>query len=459
VRLLTARIRIAAATVSALVFTTLGACQEPANGPLPDPEITVEPAAQWSGGVVHLVSEAFSTLPPIPHHDRWANVTVLLGSDTLDHWCVDSVSLGVNLPHRVSGEYVIELEIDDGRRANHPVQIVGLRRASYWTDEVLNSYPRAVPWMPPSIVAYGVQSVVMIDLPTGSATEIPGLSYDPKAHQLLNDPGPSYHPDRLVIDLPDDEPAPVSWIVRGTAAARDTVVCHPTEKLVYAAVELAQGRCLGIWHSPDKGIDGSVWTDSTTSIVGPECSLRYRTFRFSSAAGRAIPVGPTPYECGEDRRTDHWWVFDTTAALAYTLEGLVDVKGAAFSPDGDTLYVAAMDTADQWSVGVFGARNGTPIESLVVPGVRYLIDVLPDPVLPYLYVSSVDTDSRQRIGLHVYDRDSLDPVAYVVDLAGRACCVDQGWLVSGGGWGLFLVGSLGTNDNAPIWQYDLLGPE
>ena len=77
--------------------------------------------------------------------------------------------------------------------------------------------------------------------------------------------------------------------------------------------------------------------------------------------------------------------------MAYTLSGLAEVPGAAFSPGADTLYavVARLDSATDsllWSADMFETATGQLLASLPFPDAVELVDVVLDPELDRVYV-------------------------------------------------------------------------
>ena len=71
---------------------------------------------------------------------------------------------------------------------------------------------------------------------------------------------------------------------------------------------------------------------------------------------------------------------------------IAEVPGAAFSPDGDTLYavVGRPDpTTDslRWSADIFETSTGRQLASLRIPDVIELIDIVLDPALDRAYVA------------------------------------------------------------------------
>jgi hypothetical protein len=119
-----------------------------------------------------------------------------------------------------------------------------------------------------------------------------------------------------------------------------------------------------------------------------------------------------------------WPILDRSGNIAYTIDTLFHVTGAAFSSGGDTLFLTASvrDTAAEnyvggrFSVVALETATGRMLATRSFPSSRALQDVALDPVRPLLYVGGVQTEMDDglpdfRQYLTVLDRRSLDVLA------------------------------------------------
>ncbi|MDH3459083.1 MAG: hypothetical protein OER90_19760 [Gemmatimonadota bacterium] len=376
-----------------VVCTVLGcmvtvACHEAQTGPPLPLAIAVTPTEVWSGGEVFVTSPVLEPLRLVPGIDY----VLLLDGDTLDTWRPEFTTLSATIPPVYSGHYWLTLVLVDGRRDSARIRVIGENRPNRYIGGLIQAVGvggsaalGAVEWATPW--GYG-----LLDLEDGSLSAIPGLGSTGIGEPVpkIYAPGPSYRAGYVVVDMSirDSASAPQVWQSGPTAA--DFRFDHVLDcqhlvaaGLPYTAAELSTGGCLLLDHA------GAVFTNGIRVLA--DSGLVAGEFRFSPGAGWAIIV--TRYRMQTfPEHLRAWPVFRGNGDLEYTLSGIAEVPGAAFSPDGDTLYavVARPDptTASlRWSADIFETATGRLLASLEVPDVVELIDIVLDPVLGRAYVA------------------------------------------------------------------------
>jgi hypothetical protein len=119
-----------------------------------------------------------------------------------------------------------------------------------------------------------------------------------------------------------------------------------------------------------------------------------------------------------------WPVIDRFGSIAYTIDTLFHVSGAAFSSAGDTIFLTASvrdttarnDMGARFALVALEAATGRVLAARPFASDRALQDVVVDPVRPRLYVGGIQTEESAsgrhfRQYLTVLDRGTLDVVA------------------------------------------------
>jgi hypothetical protein len=303
----------------------------------------------------------------------------------------------------------------------------------------------------PSFGLPGVREYLVVDLATGERQVVPGLESPTDGEEVMKMyvPGPSYRPNHAVFDLtPTDSVGAEVWQTRPTFAKVETLPCGVAvsathQDRVYTAAELAPGRCLVL----------SRWghlEDETGAVLADDPGLAYAEIRLAPGGRWALPV------------TRRWGAFQTpeltiplpvitgNGTVAYALPGYVEVPGADFSPEGDTLFVVGAKRVDgteerTWFLDVLDAATGDLIRSVAFGAGVQLHAVLIDPVRPWLYVAGYGFNSTPHSHLHwasaphgflaVLDRTTLTAVAVVPEASGDVGSWGDGWLMFGGSSG------------------------
>ena len=418
------------------VALLLGACSESPTGPRPL-AITLDRAAQFSGDVVTIVAPELSRLTLIPESDsaprpnRWANLHVLVGGDSAESWRVAPDSIAFRVPPLYTGIYAVEVHATGFDSAGGSLQVVG---QAYPVYAALHAYTNALSgtaWPGHGLLVgetfnwpgYGI-GYGLIDAQQKQLAMFPELAADSVNRAKMFVPGPSYRPDHFVFDLSPTGPGKARvWQLAPTRQLVDSIPCASNG--TYTAADIAPGVCL-----LSRGY--SILRNGTDTIVPFHAAYLESEFRMAAGGEWTVPrtrldfndLGPLP-----------WPVFDAAGNVAYSIDTLRYVTGAAFSANGDTLYatVAAADPAYQnglrWSLMVLTAATGTMISSRAFPSGEYLQDVLVDPIHPRLYVASIA--GRQR--LTILDRATLAPLGTIT--APTLWQGDDGTLVYGGASG------------------------
>lgn len=390
--------------------------------------MTSEPAALTTGGVITLTSEQFAdiTLSPQPdttRPNRWSNFAVIVGNDTAQTWRLGPTQIAVRVPPVLTGNYDAKIVARGYDQAVVSFFAVGLAFPAYWGG--LNPYTNVstgavfpgqglliaeeIAW-PGFTLGYG-----LVDINTQSLRMIPELAQSGSNRVKMHTPGPSYRSNHFIFDLsPNGSSAATVWKKDPTPwTAVDTIPCGDPAGS-YTAAELSATTCL-------MNRLGAVVRNGTDTVLRGQSPIAWGDFRLAPGGKWAVvrtelvsrmfrgPVMP-------------WPVFNQQGAVAYTIDTLFHVTGAAFSADGDTMFltVSTRDTAapnnmgGRFAVMAVESATGRTLRVRDFPVNRALQDVIPDPVRPLLYVGGMQpepTNGYAREYLTVLDRATLSLVA------------------------------------------------
>ena len=163
-----------------------------------------------------------------------------------------------------------------------------------------------------------------------------------------------------------------------------------------------------------------------------------------------------------------WPVFNQLGDVAYTIDTLLHVSGAAFSSTGDTLFVtvsvrdttAANNLGGRFAVLVLETATGRTLRSRSFAPERALQDVVLDPVRPLLYVGGFQREptngySHVRQYLTVLDRGTLDVIADI-PAAGDFPVLDANLIYDGSAGRVSVVGWCGVDcGGLTVFTFDL----
>ena len=403
------------------------ACQDPARAPLPL-AVTSDPSAQTAGGIITLTSDQFSGLVLQPSADtarpnRWANFAVVVGSDTAESWRVASNQIAFRVPPVVTGNYEAVISARGYDSAQAAFYAVGLAFPAYWGG--LNPYTNVssgtlltgrgllvaedISW-PGFTMGYG-----LVDVQSQHLNMFPELAKTDSTLVKMYVPGPSYRPNHYIFDLSRAGSAAATVWHADPWTLVDTLPCSNASG-VYTAAELSAATCL-MMHT------GTLVRNGTDTLLRGQGAIAFGDFRL--APGGKWAVMRTELDARRFRGPVMAWpVFNQLGDVAYTIDTLFHVTGAAFSAAGDTMFITASvqdSTAPNGSGGRFSlvvieTATGRTLQARAFPPNRALQDVILDPSRPVIYVGGVQAEptngnSHVREYLTVLDRLTLDPIA------------------------------------------------
>jgi hypothetical protein len=422
-------------------------------------ELTVEPQRQWSGEPIMVRSPQLvgardeDVTITMPDQRTEQDLAFLIDADRIGG---DALEFAV--PPLYSGTHEAILHIRGFQPAAFQFDVVGHARpprgllgahGEPW--HVLPLPPRHVLSAGASIFLPGARDYLVVDLDTGEREIIPGLESPTDGQEVMKMyvPGPSYRgPNHAVFDpTPIDSVGAEVWQTSPTFAKVATLPCGFTVSAThqdreYTAAELAPGRCLVL----------SRWgrlEDETGTVLADDPGLEYAEIRLAPGGRWALPVTRRCCAFGTPELSIPLPVISGSGIVAYTLPGYVEVPGADFSAEGDTLFVVGAKRPNgaeerTWSLDVLDAATGDPIRSVAFGSGVYLRAVLVDPVRPWLYVAGYGLNatpdhqlhwaSNPHVFLAVLDRATLTPLAVVPEAGGFSAAGD-GWLMFGGSSG------------------------
>src|SRR6266487_2473795 len=184
----------------------------------------------------------------------------------------------------------------------------------------------------------------------------------------------------------------------------------------YTAAELSPTSCLSLRL-------GVLVRNGTDTIIPNFYSAPSGEFRL--ARGGKWAVIRTELDSRRYRAASfpmYWPVLNQTGDVAYTIDTLFHVTGAAFSTTGDTMFLttsvrdsaAANHQGGRFSVSLYETATGRFLTARAFPSTRALQDITLDPVRPLLYVGGIQWEASSslfREYLTVLDRRTLDIVA------------------------------------------------
>lgn len=473
----------------ALAATCGLACNTPPTGPIvPTPfQLTVVPKRQWSGGAIELRAALFDSiiLEPLPPDTTgipwWENLIVRLADDTLAVQRVDDTTLVATLPSVFAGSYELNVMIDDdgaGRTASTVLDVYGAHGPMYASEITFRENYRiteAIPWPPGRLLSYNAarQAVVLVHLVDGAVEQPTGLAYATYRDWLdgMFAPGVSYQPSYAVLDLGDTTAFPRTWRLEPGLQELQPTACADSAawstRLNYTVAELPSSRCLGLHHVTRGTLTGTarIVNQDRTELVSPSGGLYQGGFRISPDGERVALLaarGRSNCSC----ILDGWPVFTGDAQVAYSVPDYAQVPAAAFSLDGDTLYVVAdlnfdpeyptlPESAGPWVLDVRSAEAGALLRRQEIAEVALVYDVLVDPVVPRLYVAAREASSSLGYLLLIIDRGTLTEVGRV---RYGAWLATTGMLVHGGTTGslYFALGNSTWDGGIGISRFDLM---
>jgi len=398
-------------------LAALVACTEPAWAPPEPVPVALLTPDVWSGGEAVLASAAFTAARGLP--------VVLLNGDTLVVRRLDDTTVAARLPD-LPGTQALRVLAPDILDLPIAIELRRFENAAW--GPLLGGRVQVFPGGPPSVVGSGPATAVLWNLQSGVAGPLPDSMHDPFCSR--RGVGPSYAGVALVSDCALTFPWRAhwwSWRLRPGFAMVDDSLCGDGGFVA----ELAPGRTVselsGLRSDAGLGSPISVWVRDSLG-----CSeTRFETDHDGPAIGDVVisPRGDRAVIHALPRGGTGMPVLDVaTGRIAYELSDPF-LSRAAFSADGDTLFVArnpAENTGGGYVLLALRAVDGQPLRSVALPLFRTSAIAL-DPSRPCLYVvGTVGSFEEPHGRLLVFDRDSLALRAMVA----VPDSVDVPWLVS-----------------------------
>jgi len=362
---MTGRSKRSTLSIVGLVLSCSSCTEAPTSLP-PTAPTTLEANELLSGDRGVLVSEAFSSIDleaaqdslgePVEH--RWLNFAVLFEGDTVDSWRVDPERIAFRVPVLTTGDYSLRVASPVYSAAPLGARVLGLVSTSYLDDCGWIGPDEVVPISPEEALFFTwcnrYQEVVgNIE---GTALIRPallrsGFRWLEGAHlentgegffrSYMFAAGPSYRPGYAVLEHPVLEPPDSitqTWVWRfgREPTPVSEIECFPAPDAgsLYTAAEVAPGVCVAL------GQYGRLFRNGEQLAYTFFGANQHTTFRVSSQ-GVAAPTTSV----GTLFRSE-WPVIVDEGIGIYTVPEYRDVSGVAFSPSGDSLFVAA-DISDR----------------------------------------------------------------------------------------------------------------
>jgi hypothetical protein len=390
------------------LLVALAACTDPSTSsrsPVPPAVFRLAAPDAWSGGAVTVFSSTPlpSTLP-----------TVSVGGQAVTVTRVNDTTLRAALPAAVGPMTVVVAGAQDTLRAAVTLHGFEAMGTLFGVWGVLSPFPGAAA----AVIGNGAAGVVTADLHTGTVT-----TYPDSMHSSSCGWGPGVTPDsaQFILQTPNGASACANarWAIAPSPLMLETTPPFSTAESDNRRViaELAPRR----WLVSEK-YDIALWICDTGCVLSyldnlpaaPDVAGRIDGVHLSPRGDRAA------VDVYYDQRATGIPVIDAqTARVAYWKPTMAWSEGAAFSPHGDTLFIAGGDSAtggQSWMF-VLRASDGAVMDSVplaVRPG-----DVALDPAGRWIYVSGVSHSYHVSYwsvaaALEVIDRGTMQAVTVIL---------------------------------------------
>ena len=380
----------------------LAACREPAWAPPEPVPVSLLTPDVWSGSEAVLASAAFT-------RDRGLPV-VLLNADTLAVRRLDDTTVAAQLPD-LPGTQSLHVRAPDVLDFPIAIELRGFERTG--EGPLLSGRLQVLPGWPPTVVGNGVAGAVVWNLHSTLATPLPDSLHDPTCTVGV---GPGYDP--WTVALATCEATSRSgrwraWRVRPEVTLVEDSLCSTGDRFTAAlapGVSASAGRTGGTTTFLTVFVrEGSTCTPvlEVVALLAYDIVLSPRGDRAvvladQYSSGSSFPDPPPP-PLGVPV------IEAATGQLAYRIESILVAPTAAFSGDGDTLFLAGQAWGDlfgQSHLTVVRFGDGVALRSRPLP--LEATAIAPDASRPWLYVAGF-TPARQA-RLLVLDRESLEVV-------------------------------------------------
>jgi len=358
---------------------------------IPEPTVTIGASSGWAGSTVVLVATGLTGADTLP--------TVVIGLDTVTVRYAPPDTLKVTAPD-TQGTFTVQL----GFRGHSLVTVGTIQLlggfVDKWTVSPVGGHPVAWPGAGQASLAMALDSgLALVSLRLRSSVQaLPDSIFD---ISCINGPGPAAGGRITVEGRPFPFCGPLVAVRPDSPwVAPDT---GPGAGDARFAAQLATGRWIVAWHhgvlSFKRNPSGAWDTASTPYHIEEPYEVVV-----SPRGDRAIVLGRDYAGIGMP-------VFGLDSPEpAYLLADYHRLDGAAFSPDGDTLFLAAGRTLrdSEPVLAALRASDGSVLHTARAWAGAY--HVVLDPNQPWIYLVGHETSSDPPI-IHVYDRATLAPVA------------------------------------------------
>ncbi len=363
----------------------------------------------WSGGTLVVISPSFVGVDSLP--------IVTIGAETLAVRRAGLESVQIQIPD-TNGTLTVGVGTRNGGRTTVQLRVHGLATSGPGPGMDYGTIPYV--WPGGGDSALGFDNARLVRLNYALGTTSPPLAPDTA---LRADCNTSPLPSATVPGLVTVHVSGPSW---GDACGQ--ILAVSTIATAAPPDSGPGGADLGQWTSPFPELHLSRGHWLVSSKNGPfwiATGTNPGTFTWDSLAPGSAPDSYVLSPAG-DRVVPTWSyvprggvpVFDATVpGVAYTLTALQRTWGAAFTPGGDTLFVAGADSAiaTQEVMLVVEAATGAVLARAPISGYYDLagLAVAADPLGPWVYVAWLT--GRPYVAdtpvVDVYDRRTLARVA------------------------------------------------
>lgn len=366
----------------------LAACNDPDSPDPVDLAATINPARQWSGGIVTITTDLFTAL---------TDPVVVAGSDTLQALVLNDSTWQVSLPRDTSGDIGLLVRGIDHEVSLGTVSLAGFR------DMRVTPFDNAGdlepwPWNNPTGVIGSTEGGRLFTL---TASEAVARLYPGILSGSWLAVGTSYRPFVVLVPvLGFDAESLMAWDLAGVPTE---VGRYRVPNLVRHVFELAPETWL---------VDGSHIVSTKISQDGQTFTTAYSETNDDTRKLYFSPRGDLA-TIWVSRNLLGVPVFElATGELAYHLP-FTNSSAAAFSPDGERLYMVGKREYGADSLARFDANTGALDAAILLDGVVGLA-IGVDPAGEWVYLPVFAADGKLR--LRVYHADDL---ALVTELEAR----------------------------------------
>jgi hypothetical protein len=370
----------------ALLLGAAACIEPPVTAPPAEVVIHLVDPVAWEGGDLVLTSNAFPDPIPLP--------AVLLDTLPLTVRRLDDSTIAARLPD-TTGSFTVHVRVRNEHRFG-PVRIVGFSGVT--SARGTAGWPLPVEPGHPVVITLAESTLVLLDTRTGAETDLPV----PHSAACAISPGRSFRPGAVVAQgaVAYTCQRPLAWTLGASVTPVDSAPSLVSGANLWA--ELAPGTWLEAAHH-------YVYLHVAGARVLEERIESTERAVLSPDGSAVIPLAAST----ETRIP----VLDVASATVRFRLPLQSSDGAAFTPDGDTLFVAGI--ADYTTnvtthlVAASAATGAVVADSAFHTG--GLSDLILDPDGPWLYVLAYDAVDGDHLYwgpvVHVFDRRTLHELA------------------------------------------------